>query len=46
LTDPWRDYHYDFMDEEEWMKESDKLKGYEIDEDEYPYGDVLKEEKL
>jgi hypothetical protein len=35
------------MDEEDWMKETDKsMKGYELDEDEYGYDEILKEEKL
>ena len=47
LTDPWREGHYRFMDEEDWMKETDKsMKGYELDEDEYEYDEILKEEKL
>jgi hypothetical protein len=35
------------LDEEDFLKETDKsFKGYELDEDEYEYEPILKEEKL
>jgi hypothetical protein len=35
------------MDEEDWMNETDKsMKGYELDDEDYGYDEVLKEEKL
>ena len=47
LEDPWREGHYRFMDEQDWLDETNKnTKGYELDEDDFEYTPVLQEEKL
>ena len=42
LNDPWREGHYRFMDEQDWLDETkNATKGYELDEDEFEYEPVL-----